>query len=151
MLRSIEMSDDEKHCTLILDEVDQLDDDDLLYNLIYLPKFSLLFIPNREEDLLDGLSPTGAAVNRVLVVGALTEVQNVGSSAPRTSIHTRTMFWLGSCAVHRIVPSARPNPALRPLEGNRSAAANWSYSLSPPAPDSSRKSNRRPLDSSPLP
>nr|WP_283102285.1 Cdc6/Cdc18 family protein [Haloplanus sp. XH21] len=46
---------DESHCVLILDEVDQLDDEDLLYDLLNLPRFSLLLIANREEDLLDGL------------------------------------------------------------------------------------------------
>jgi Cdc6-like AAA superfamily ATPase len=46
---------DEKHCVLILDEVDQLDDEDILYDLLNLPRFSLLLIANREENLLDGL------------------------------------------------------------------------------------------------
>ena len=46
---------DEKHCVLILDEVDQLDDEEILYDLLNLPRFSLLLIANREEDLLDGL------------------------------------------------------------------------------------------------
>lgn len=42
---------DDTHCILILDEVDQLDDEDLLY----LSRFPFLLIANREEDLLDGL------------------------------------------------------------------------------------------------
>lgn len=46
---------DDTHCILILDEVDQLDDEDLLYDLLNLSQFSLLLIANREEDLLDGL------------------------------------------------------------------------------------------------
>jgi Cdc6-like AAA superfamily ATPase len=46
---------DDTHCVLILDEADQLDDESLLYDLLNLPRFSLLLIANREEDLLDGL------------------------------------------------------------------------------------------------
>jgi Cdc6-like AAA superfamily ATPase len=46
---------DDTHCVLILDEVDQLDDENILYDLLNLPRFSLLLIANREEDLLDGL------------------------------------------------------------------------------------------------
>jgi len=37
------------------DVVDQLDDEGLLYDLLNLPRFSLLLIVNREADLLDGL------------------------------------------------------------------------------------------------
>jgi Cdc6-like AAA superfamily ATPase len=46
---------DDTHCVLILDEVDQLDDEGLLYDLLNLPRFSLVLIVNQEEDLLDGL------------------------------------------------------------------------------------------------
>jgi chromosomal replication initiation ATPase DnaA len=46
---------DEQHCMLLLDEVDQLDDEDLLYDLLNLSRFSLLLIVNRETALLDGL------------------------------------------------------------------------------------------------
>lgn len=46
---------DDTHCVLILDEADQLDDEALLYDLLNIPRFSLLLIANREEDLLDGL------------------------------------------------------------------------------------------------
>jgi Cdc6-like AAA superfamily ATPase len=46
---------DDEPSVVILDEVDQLDDKDLLYDLINLPRFSLLLIVNQEENLLDGL------------------------------------------------------------------------------------------------
>ena len=46
---------DVHHCVLVLDEVDQLDDEGLLYDLLNLHRFSLILIVNREEDLFDGL------------------------------------------------------------------------------------------------
>jgi Cdc6-like AAA superfamily ATPase len=46
---------DEQHCLLLLDEVDQLDDEDILYDLLNLPRFSLILIVNQEAELLDGL------------------------------------------------------------------------------------------------
>lgn len=46
---------DDQPCVAILDEVDQFDEKDLLYDLLNLPGFSLLLIVNREEDLFDGL------------------------------------------------------------------------------------------------
>lgn len=42
-------------CAVALDEVDQLEDKGLLYDLLNLRSFSLLLIANREEDLLEGL------------------------------------------------------------------------------------------------
>ncbi len=46
---------DDQPCVAILDEVDQLDEKDLLYDLLNLPGFLLLLIANREEDLLEGI------------------------------------------------------------------------------------------------
>lgn len=42
-------------CTVILDEVDQLEDKGLIYDLLNLPQYSLVLIANREEDLLEGV------------------------------------------------------------------------------------------------
>lgn len=42
-------------CVVILDEVDQLDDEDLLYDLFRTDGVSLMFIANRREDVFGDL------------------------------------------------------------------------------------------------
>ena len=50
LLRRLEAYDG-PHCVLILDEVDQLEDKRILYDLHTLPQFSLILITNHEEEL----------------------------------------------------------------------------------------------------
>ena len=46
---------DESPCVVIFEEVDQLEDKGILYDLDNLQQFSLILIVNREEELLAGL------------------------------------------------------------------------------------------------
>lgn len=48
------LRDYEGTCVLVLDEADQLEEKDVLYDLRRMPQFTLVLIANREEDLFAG-------------------------------------------------------------------------------------------------